>query len=97
MHNFWPVSFEFFFKQDGFVHKKFQNNFKTRNCAKNFGTNFKCPNFCTKFNKNVFLTDPDLEFWIRVVSRSGSGSGSAGSMAALGIVAFWIYVQMYMY
>ena len=34
-------------------------------------------------NRNVFLTDPDLEFWIRVVSRSGSGSGSAGSVAAL--------------
>ena len=29
------------------------------------------------------LTDPDLEFWIRVVSRSESGSGSAGSVAAL--------------
>ena len=30
------------------------------------------PNFCAKFSKNVFLTDPDLEFWIRLVSRSWS-------------------------
>ena len=30
-----------------------------------------------------FLTDPHLEFWIRLVSRSGCGSGSAGSVAAL--------------
>ena len=39
------------------------------------------PNFCAKFSKNVFLTDPDLEFWIRLVSRSVSGS--AVSVAAL--------------
>ena len=37
------------------------------------------PNFCNKFGKNIFLTDPDLDLWIRVVSRFGS----AGSVAAL--------------
>ena len=30
-----------------------------------------------------FLTDPHLEFWIRLVSRSGFGSGSGGSVTAL--------------
>ena len=41
------------------------------------------PKFPYQIWQNIFLTDPDLKFWIRVVSRSGSGSGSAGSVAAL--------------
>ena len=39
----------------------------------------------------MFLTDPDLEFWIRVVSRYGSGS--AGSVAALVVVGMMKLVQ----
>ena len=41
------------------------------------------PKICNKFSRHIFLTDTDLEFWIRVVSRSGFRSGSARSVAAL--------------
>ena len=40
-------------------------------------------NFVLNLAVSNALTDPDLEIWIRVVSTSGSGSGSAGSVAAL--------------
>ena len=53
-----------------YFRKKFQDSFQTGNLVKNFRTNFESPNFCIKFGKNVLLTDPHLEFWIRVVSRS---------------------------
>ena len=52
---------------------------------------FKSGNFALNFSKHIFLTDPDLEFWIRVVSRSGSGSESAKSVAAL----LYMYIQFF--
>ena len=69
----------------------FINNFKTafklKILSKIKEQILNAHNFVLNLVVHSSLTDPDLEFRIRVVSRSGSGSGSTGSVAALIVVA----------
>ena len=64
----------------------FRNNFRTafklEILSKIIEKKLNAQNIVLNLVVHNTLTDPDLEFWIRVVSRS-AGSGSAGSVAAL--------------
>ena len=72
-----------FLNKRNFLRNNFETGFKQKKLSKIKEQILNAQNVVQNLAVHSSLTDPDLAFWIRVVSRSGSGSGSAGSVAAL--------------